>query len=475
LFGGEGNDTLYGGNGDDILFDDIGNDWLFGGNGTDRLTGGAGKNILKGGAGADIMRGGLGDDTYSVDNVGDVVDETTGGGGIDTIETSVSYVASALIEKASLFGSGNINVRLTTALNAYIMGNGGNNVITSGNGNDFIYGQGGNDTLYGNAGNDRLDGGAGIDIMRGGLGDDTYYLDTAGDVADETTGGGGEDTVWTSVSFASSASFESVYLQGTGNINVSLTAAVKTYLDGNAGNNILITGSGDDYISGGAGNDVISGGAGKDYLTGGAGDDHLRGGAGDDSLWGGAGIDYARYDEANYGNLTLNLENYYLNVGAAAIGDSYYQIEGLVGGAGDDRIIGDTATNYLFGLAGADQIDGGSGNDSLWGGTGADRFDFTSALNATSNMDTVADFNAVEDTILLANSIFTELTVLGTLETSQFKNLTLGAIDSDDRILYSDTTGAVFYDADGSGAGAAVQFALLTGNPVVTAEDFVIA
>ncbi|MCK6406776.1 MAG: calcium-binding protein, partial [Rhodocyclaceae bacterium] len=48
------------------------------------------------------------------------------------------------------------------------------------------------------------------------------------------------------------------------------------------------------------------------------------------------------------------------------------------------------------------------------------------------------------------------------------------AHDADDRILYSLTTGALYYDADGNGAGAAVRFAMLQGAPTVTAGDLMV-
>jgi len=42
------------------------------------------------------------------------------------------------------------------------------------------------------------------------------------------------------------------------------------------------------------------------------------------------------------------------------------------------------------------------------------------------------------------------------------------------RIVYNGATGQLFYDADGSGAGAAVLFATLSGNPVLGAGDFTV-
>ena len=80
------------------------------------------------------------------------------------------------------------------------------------------------------------------------------------------------------------------------------------------------------------------------------------------------------------------------------------------------------------------------------------------------------------DTIQLENAIFTGILGAGggsgTLIAQQFKNLTIGALDLDDKILYNDTTGALFYDSDGSGATAAIQFATLTASPTVTFNDF---
>jgi serralysin len=219
--------------------------------------------------------------------------------------------------------------------------------------------------IVGNAGNNSLDGLAGADTMRGGLGNDTYYVDNIGDVTDDVTGGGGiGDYVYASVSFTAASGIERLYLTGTNAVN-------------------------------------------------------------------GTG---------------LNGQN--------------------------DIITGNTAVNTLLGMTGNDVLIGGLGNDTLTGGAGLDIFRFDTALNATSNKDTMTDFNVIDDTIQLNKAIFTTLVTTGTLAANLFKNLSLVAIDADDRIVYNGATGALSYDADGSGAGVATQFAQLTGNPVLTAADF---
>jgi len=48
------------------------------------------------------------------------------------------------------------------------------------------------------------------------------------------------------------------------------------------------------------------------------------------------------------------------------------------------------------------------------------------------------------------------------------------AADADDRLVYDQSTGRLFYDADGNGAGAAVLFAQLGAGTVLAAGDFVV-
>ena len=70
---------------------------------------GAGADVLNGGLGSDTLIGGLGNDTYTVDNVGDIVTETsTLATEIDTVNASVTYTLSANVENLTLTGTANI-------------------------------------------------------------------------------------------------------------------------------------------------------------------------------------------------------------------------------------------------------------------------------------------------------------------------------------------------------------------------------
>ena len=71
------------------------------------------------------------------------------------------------------------------------------------------------------------------------------------------------------------------------------------------------------------------------------------------------------------------------------------------------------------------------------------------------------------------NAVFTALTTTGTLAATAFRT-GAGAGDANDRIIYNDTSGALLYDADGTGPTAAIQFAKVTVGLVLTNADFVV-
>lgn len=222
-------------------------------------------------------------------------------------------------------------------------------------------------------------------------------------------------------------------------------------LEGNGGRDILRGGRGADRVEGGDGDDRISGQGGDDVLFGDAGNDLLRGGRGDDELDGGIGDDILR------------------------------------GGAGDDLLLGGD---------GNDRLVGGRGADTLTGGEGGDRFLFSSAASLFSDsafkVDTITDFTSDDDDkIVLFKSTFGVLrsNSSNALEDDQFATVDTDAAaeTSSAAIVYSLSTGGIYYNPNGSDAGFAIQpdgsisdnsagrFATLEGVPTLSASDFIFA
>ncbi len=271
LLGGAGNDTLDGGAGDDALY---------GGVGDDLVIGGTGRDVLVGEAGADRMEGGADDDTYVVDNAGDVVVELAGGGH-DHVKASVDWTLHAEVERLTLTGSANLN-GTGNGLANLLEGNAGANILDGGEGHDTLAGGGGADTLFGGNGADRLDGGVGVDSLVGGAGDDTYVVENASDVVVEESGGG-TDQVYAFVSWTLGAEIEKLRLMGSANLD-GTGNALGNQMNGNAGGNRFEGGGGQDSLYGLAGDDTLIGDAGKDRLEGGLGADSLVGGLDADSF-----------------------------------------------------------------------------------------------------------------------------------------------------------------------------------------------
>ncbi|SFJ49124.1 Ca2+-binding protein, RTX toxin-related [Marinobacter persicus] len=108
--------------------------WIVGNSGDNSLSGGDGDDILDGGTGADALYGGAGDDTYVVDDVGDRVIESAGEG-VDTVQAGVDFTLGDHVENLSLTGTDNLN-GTGNALDNWLIGNDGNNVLAGGAGND---------------------------------------------------------------------------------------------------------------------------------------------------------------------------------------------------------------------------------------------------------------------------------------------------------------------------------------------------
>ncbi len=445
-WGGDGVDLVYASSGDDLLFGDDGNDRIIcgpgddtahGGNDADHVNGGAGSDhlygdaggdwilgedgndLLDGGSGADIMDGGSGDDTFIVDNAGDVVVEAADGGTLDRIGTSVSYTldAQAYVEKLSTtWSSGTAAIDLT-----------GNNI-----------GQ----TIVGNDGQNTIDGKAGADIMEGRGGNDTFVVDNAGDFIIEGNGGG-DDWVAAAVSYVLTASAHVEKLSttwGGGTTAINLT-----------GNNIaqtIIGNDGANTIDGKAGSDIMEGRAGDDiYIVDNSGDTIIETATG--------GSDWV----AATGSWTLT---------ASAFVEKLSTTWG--GGTTAINLTGNNIAQTIIGNDGFNVLNGKYGNDRLIGGGGTDYFDFTFNRGGAGNIDIVQGYSVADDTIRLDNAFFTGL-ANGYLAASAFA-IGSHASDALDRIIYDSSTGALYFDDDGSGAHAATQFATISHGLAMTADEF---
>lgn len=533
LQGGAGNDVLDGGDGtgdeadysdktatvvvvlsganasivtvDGMAEDTIRNvEYVRGGSGSDVLVGDAVANYLRGYSGNDVLKGGGGSDVLD-----------GGEGAADWADYSDKAAAVVVVLKgasdsiAIVDGAAEDTIRNIENLQG-------------GSGGDIIVGDEFGNELRGLASNDVLKGGGGNDVLDGGDGtaDWADYSDRAAAVVAVlngpvdtivTIGGVAEDTIRNVENLQGGSSIDVFVgdeqaneLRGLGGDDVlkggrgndlldggdglgdwadysDMTAPIAIVLDGANDVTAIVSGVAEDTLrgienlQGGLADDVLVGDNQTNELHGYFGNDVLKGGGGNDVLNGGEGTaDWADYsDKIAFVVVTLNGASDASVVVDGIAEDIVRNIENLQGGAGDDVLVGDAQANELRGLAGDDILAGGAGNDVLVGGAGNDHFLFHAALDASTNLDRIVDFNVTEDTIQLYGAIFAGLTGLGTLTASQFvANASGTAQDADDRIIYETDTGKLLYDADGNLAGEAIQFALLSPDLGLTNLDF---
>jgi serralysin len=336
-----------------------------------------------------------------------------------------------------------------------------------------LYGLGGDDRLIGSGASDHLDGGTGADFMQGGGGGDGFVVDNVGDVVVAGfEGGTSAGPLYNGIAASISIDLrDTTHFQGVIRV-VGLTGTSNINATGNALDNEL---------SGNSGTNILDGGAGNDKLYGGLGDDLYRVDSAADLIFdasAGGGIDRV-----------VASKNYVLNAGARV---EWIQTDGsagavainLYGNEFANRIIGNAAVNILSGGTGNDVINGGAGNDALYGGLGNDilagaqgndAFFFDTTLNAATNVDQISDFtNAAgnNDVFRLDNAVFAGLPA-GVLAANRF-HVGAGAHDADDRIIYNQATGDLFFDSNGNAAGGATKFAHLSNHAVLTSADFVV-
>ncbi|WP_081044688.1 putative Ig domain-containing protein [Xanthomonas translucens] len=369
IYGGAGNDVLAGGAGDDDISGDDGDDTLYGGIGNDSLSDGQGRDVVYGEEGDDTFNiardsqvdrfvGGKGNDAYYMYHnytsswqppVADLSEiEEDADGGVDTIYTNyyivrlASNIENAVVKAASFW---------YTTVPSQVIGNELNNTIRIEQGSAAgSY----SDRKY------LLDGGAGDDTLIGQESDDTYVVDSEGDVIVESFAYSSVDTVRASLSYsiADKLQLENIELTNDSLESTATGNRLSNVLNGRMSSavNALIGGAGDDtYIAGE--NDII--------IEEVAGGQDTRMVYGDFDVPSGANIEIYRLVEGYYATLRGDEEDNIL----------YASVEGgaLIGGDGNDHLY---ATNWV-----SNRLEGGDGDDLLQssaksgvlvGGRGAD-------------------------------------------------------------------------------------------------------
>ncbi len=361
--------------------------------------------------------------------------------------------------------------------------------------------------IFGLDGNDILEGSHGDDILNGGVGvlDAVSYFNEIDSVsvdlmAGTATGAGiGNDSL-IDIEVVDAGKGDDV-LYGDDRYNI---------LRGWEGNDTIISGNGNGDILagrgstlyGGKGHDVLDssnvldatigivmyGNEGADSLTGGKGNDVLFGGFGNDTLDGGAGglDDIASY-RLETASVKVDLVKG-ISIGKDSGTDTLFNIESVNGTNFKDTLIGNDQNNVLQSFKGRDTLIGGAGDDTLIGGVGNDKIQTgvgndNIMLDSLTGVDRISDFSVKNDTIQLAqinqefqSSAFDSL-ALGELASDMFisgEGLTT-ANDSNDYLIYNKTTGALYYDADGSGdVNTPVQIAVIGNQAALTSADFIV-
>lgn len=511
-----------------------GNDILDGGNDGDILYGEGGNDTIIGGAGQDYMNGGDGIDTvvYSGSSAGVTIDLANGTASGGDADGPVQIVGRGTIIRHDILAG--FENAVGSFHDDYLIGNAQANNLSGGSGNDRLTGGAGADTLNGGAGSDTADyadatSGVRLDLGRSNNAGDTYISieNLAGSglndrlqgnaSANVLTGQGGNDTIFGGAGddellgdFAYQGDAPPRPGMGTGYATLGADAtnnSMATAFD--ISNNFSLTQDPDIFDSTTLLHTTVNatgnGQGGYYRIDLAAGTvitidiDHIADPDVHDS--------WVRLLDSN-GNIVAENDDGGGDPGSSHGRDSstvfvveetgtYYILEGAwnpeAPGDGWDEAVpvgstyevnvsvdfppapaqpGEAGADRLHGDAGDDLLDGGLGADTLFGGAGEDSFRFSTELGG-DNVDLISDFKVADDTILLDMRLFAEIGDAGALSFGAFHSSRAGtAHDANDRIIYDTNDGILSYDADGSGAGEAIQFARLASSLNLSAADF---
>ncbi|MBB4193074.1 Ca2+-binding RTX toxin-like protein/formiminotetrahydrofolate cyclodeaminase [Rhizobium aethiopicum] len=429
-----------------------GNETISGTSAADEVHAGHGNDTLVGGAGGDTY-------IYLAGDGNDIIDEQTSGADSDILrlddllksdlrfERTAAAVNDVIIrvlstgETITLKNQFNLagGVESIVFKDGEVLGGASGTLDTALKGMVGIYGTAGNDTLAGTPDGDTFIGGTGDDRYNSGTGSDIYvyakgdgsdYIDdqssstvdidvlrfTNLNASDVTFSRSGLHSIITVNETGAIITLDEQFYSATANYGLEriqfadgtiwdrTQIQAASWIRGTVGNDTVTGTGGNDTLYGDAGNDTLFGNDGNDILIGGDGDDALRGGTGDDNLAGGAGLDSfdggSGFDTADfsYSTAAWTLDLQQGKALSSGTTETMVSIEALMGGTGDD---------ILVGSSGANRLEGYLGNDTLTGGAGDDAFVFKAGFGH----DTLTDFTAGAasvDVLDISTSLFSD-------------------------------------------------------------------
>jgi Ca2+-binding RTX toxin-like protein len=462
----------------------------------------SGNDTLVAGSGVATLIGGGGNDTFVVDNTGDVVQDTAATAS-NTIESSVSMSLAANVNTLVLTGTGALTGTANSGSDTLVsntgvdtlVGGSGQDLFIVNNSADVIQNWTSNDTLEasvnytlpaninsiiligaaniaatGNANSDVLTAGSGIDTllagggvatMNGGSGNDTFVVNNSSDVVQDLSTAT-SNSVQSSVSYSLPSNVDTLTLTGTLGLVAYGNQDANNVITANAGDDVLIGTAFGNTINGGSGSDTIEVGPYNNFINAGSGgtasqptyvygnatgtnvatESTIYGGSGTDVLYGGPGSDLI------YGGTG---------------------VDSLFAGIGFDSLYGTAGSNVVDTLGGYDLLVAGSGTESL-SGIGADTL---VAGNGADSLDNVAPSGS---SLFEVNAGFGQVTIGS--GTSNGENILFGTgIEPSSFTITAEQTGSTFNEnqdlslvlADGS-SGITIPGGIFPG--VIGAVNF---
>lgn len=432
--GTDGDDTLSGSAGDDSLSGQGGDDLLLGLDGDDTLEGGDGNDSLDGGAGINQLNGGAGDDSLRLS---------------DDFEDNSQYGGDVFIRDNSVLSGGAGNDLLdasgmTQSLTVFLEEDGQDLLFGGPQFNRAVQFDGIEQVRLGSAGDNvtildsararSVDLGAGDDLLyamgtaahtlQGGAGDDAITIDLNNSPASVglVIDGGSGDETNGDLLEVNDMGAATITLDDAGTITAVVGTQTNTFQNFEA---FFNRGNATDLIDATATTQgfTIDGGGGMDTILGGAGDDRLIG----FDVTGGAGNDY--------------LEG---NVARGGAGDDTVYGDEAMGGAGNDTVFGQIA-------------DGGAGDDlvgglTMIGGEGSDSFEssanFFTPTEQTNALQTITDFQPGEsiDLVVRYNTLYVDQEPVVSTDSDAIAN-TVTVLANDLPVLVVNGTTSISPDA----------------------------